>query len=75
MASLVALCLKTSAIGELMTSHHSFTEDCLSALSVPGAIEGADHTALNRTLVIPDKVKLKVCSNDSLQNDTGDFGV
>ena len=43
--------------------------------SVLGPVEGADHTALNRTAMIPDKVTLKVCSTNSLQNDMGGFGV
>lgn len=43
--------------------------------SVLGPVEGADHTALNRTATIPDKVALKVCSTNSLQNDMGGFGV
>ena len=31
--------------------------------------------ALNRTAMILDKVALKVCSTNSLQNDMGGFGV
>lgn len=59
MASLIAFCLKTSTSGELTTSHHSFTE----VPSVPGTVLGADQTALNRTVVIPDIMQLQVCFN------------